>query len=232
MPTPPKRSEPNAEKLGRRHRRRAEIRERLYQSALQLFIAKGVEATRVKEITESADVGKGTFFNYFPTKEHVLALFYERQGARIEHEVQDVREGRASVRRALQDLVKRASIEASQSPTMVRSFLGAIVSKEVVRQSVGPQFELSRRRAAELFAVGQQRGEIRRDLPPSELARMSQALSFGTALFWSLRPESSLVELLKTNLTLFWLPRSGRKGADRPGRQRSPTHRFRRRGVS
>src|ERR1700736_4454323 len=59
----------------RRERRRAEIRERLFRAALRLFAERGYLETTVEDITEAADVGKGTFFNYFRTKEHVLATF-------------------------------------------------------------------------------------------------------------------------------------------------------------
>ena len=60
---------------GRRERHRTEIRERLFRSALRLFAERGFLETTVEDITEAADVGKGTFFNYFRTKEHVLATF-------------------------------------------------------------------------------------------------------------------------------------------------------------
>src|SRR5687768_386466 len=64
---------------GRRERHKAEIRERLFRTAIDLYMTRGLQATTVKEITEAADVGKGTFFNYFPTKEHILAEHYTRQ---------------------------------------------------------------------------------------------------------------------------------------------------------
>ena len=38
---------------GRRERRREEIREKLYQAALNLFRTKGFQATRVKDITDA-----------------------------------------------------------------------------------------------------------------------------------------------------------------------------------
>ena len=59
----------------RRERRSAELRERLFRSALQLFAQKGFAETTVEDITEAADVGKGTFFNYFPSKDHILLAF-------------------------------------------------------------------------------------------------------------------------------------------------------------
>src|SRR5260370_17336588 len=61
----------------RRQRRSAEIRDRLFRAALNLFAKKGFTETTVEDITEAADVGKGTFFNYFPSKDHILLAFAE-----------------------------------------------------------------------------------------------------------------------------------------------------------
>jgi hypothetical protein len=57
---------------GRRERRTVETRESLFRAALDLFARKGFTETTVEDITEAADVGKGTFFNYFPSKDHIL----------------------------------------------------------------------------------------------------------------------------------------------------------------
>src|SRR5258708_28539896 len=63
----------------RPQRRSAEIRERLFRAALELFAQKGFSETTVEDITETADVVKGTFFNYFPSKDHILLAFGEMQ---------------------------------------------------------------------------------------------------------------------------------------------------------
>ena len=49
----------------RRERRKEETRRLILETAMKLFEKKGVFATTVEEITETADIGKGTFFNYF-----------------------------------------------------------------------------------------------------------------------------------------------------------------------
>src|SRR5437868_8263546 len=77
--------------LTRRERRSAETRERLFRSALQLFIQKGFAETTVEDITEAADVGKGTFFNYFPSKDHILIAFSEMQLGKLEQAVEGLR---------------------------------------------------------------------------------------------------------------------------------------------
>ena len=68
---------------GRRERHRAETRDRIVRHALRLFSERGVSATTIEDITEAADVGKGTFFNYFPSKEHILAYICQLQMGKI-----------------------------------------------------------------------------------------------------------------------------------------------------
>lgn len=58
--------------LSRRERKKLETRQGLLEAALALFREKGYSATTVEEITGRADVAKGTFFNYFASKEALL----------------------------------------------------------------------------------------------------------------------------------------------------------------
>src|SRR5271169_6876995 len=75
----------------RRSRRSLELRERLFRAALDLFAKKGFAETTVEDITNTADLGKGTFFNYFPSKEHILLAFSEMQLAKLQTAVEEVR---------------------------------------------------------------------------------------------------------------------------------------------
>ena len=65
--------------LGLRERKKRETAERIYRAALKLFRQRGYDATTVEEIAQAADVAKGTFFNYFPTKDAVLGYLGQRQ---------------------------------------------------------------------------------------------------------------------------------------------------------
>jgi AcrR family transcriptional regulator len=84
MPTP---AEPQ-DRPTRGARRRAETRARLLDAARTLFARKGVEATAIAEITEEADVGFGSFYNHFASKdeivEAVLTDSVEAQGAIVD----------------------------------------------------------------------------------------------------------------------------------------------------
>src|SRR5262245_54844277 len=95
----------------RRERRSAELRERLFRSALALFASKGYAETTVEDITEAADVGKGTFFNYFPSKEHILMAFGEMQLAKLESVINAAQQSDQPMREVLRTLVMRMTEE-------------------------------------------------------------------------------------------------------------------------
>jgi len=63
----------NSEPVGRRERRKRQTRQGLLDAALELFAEKGLEATRLEDITERADLGKGAFYNYFESKDALIA---------------------------------------------------------------------------------------------------------------------------------------------------------------
>jgi AcrR family transcriptional regulator len=68
---------------GRRERKKQEARQRLYKAAIHLFKTQGYESTTVQQISDLADTAKATFFNYFPTKEHILSAYHDEMTADI-----------------------------------------------------------------------------------------------------------------------------------------------------
>src|SRR5262245_42972073 len=52
---------------------KAATRQRILEAARQLFAAKGFDASTTRDIADAAGIATGTLFNYFPTKEAVLA---------------------------------------------------------------------------------------------------------------------------------------------------------------
>src|SRR5438067_3070486 len=49
-------------------------RKRILRAARRLFAQKGYEATTTRDIAETAEIASGTLFNYFPTKEAIVAF--------------------------------------------------------------------------------------------------------------------------------------------------------------
>ena len=58
-------------------RRKRQTRSRLLEAALQLMAEKGMEGVAINEITEAADVGFGSFYNHFESKEAIHAALVD-----------------------------------------------------------------------------------------------------------------------------------------------------------
>jgi len=61
----------------RAQRRRMQTREKLLDAGRIVFAKHGLEAATIEEITETADVGRGSFYNFFDTKEDLVAALVD-----------------------------------------------------------------------------------------------------------------------------------------------------------
>jgi AcrR family transcriptional regulator len=187
----------------RRERRKAETYERLMRAALRLFAEQGLAATTVEQITEAADVGKGTFFNYFPTKEHVLLAFGDTRVKKINAALEDARTGSLPIWQVLRRLARSLAEEASHTPGLLRSILVAPLSRESVREFMVVKLKEGRAALEQVFQIGQERGELRSDLSAAYMARGFQQSVFGALVLWSLDPHGDLIAWLDVWLEMF-----------------------------
>lgn len=57
---------------GRRERRKLADRERLMAAARQAIAEEGTDSLRINDLTETADIGFGTFYSHFPSKDAMI----------------------------------------------------------------------------------------------------------------------------------------------------------------
>ena len=70
---------PAGETPNRRESRKKKNRQAMLQTAEEIFLEKGYQATTIDEIAERAGVTKRTLYKYFPDVEAILAAWHERQ---------------------------------------------------------------------------------------------------------------------------------------------------------
>jgi AcrR family transcriptional regulator len=75
-------------KKSRTQKRAKRTRKKLKEAALDAFSEKSVDAVTVEEITEKADVGKGTLYQHFDDKEEIVVTLVEEA---VEHLIEYVR---------------------------------------------------------------------------------------------------------------------------------------------
>jgi AcrR family transcriptional regulator len=188
----------------RRQRRSADIRERLFRGALELFAQKGFAETTVEDITEAADVGKGTFFNYFPSKDHILLAFGEMQLSKLEAAIEMARRTGEPMPDFLRALGVRMTQEPTRNPAIIRALLQAYLSTTPVRAAMMALQRRIHSLHTQMIQLGQDRGEIRNDLPAAEIAQVFRQTIFGTLLIWSLYGDATLHSRIETAFNLLW----------------------------
>ena len=196
----------------RRQRRSSQTRERLFRAALDLFARRGFADTTVEDITNAADVGKGTFFNYFPSKDHMLLAFGEMQLGKLQSIIENLRRTREPVPQFFRTLAVRMTEEPARNPSIVRALLLANLSSTPVREGMRKIQAHMHTLLSEFVQIGQQRGEVRDDLPPGDIAQVFRQTVFGTLLVWSLYGDDSLATRISTALDVLWQGLSPRGG--------------------
>lgn len=189
--------------MGRRERKAAETRLKLFRSALQLFAQRGFANVTVEDITEAADVGKGTFFNYFKSKDHVLSVMAEIQLGKVREAIEQGELGKRPVQSVLHDLFTKVSEEPGRSPELARTLLSSFLSSGI-RELLARNMSDGRRMVSRIIELGQERGEIDSKLKAEQAAFQLQQAFLGTLLLWSLRGEPKLQSAVDASFQHFW----------------------------
>ena len=104
---------------------KAATRETILRTARRLFAEKGYDATRTRDIAHAARIASGTLFNYFPTKEAIVAcLACEAMGETIRAEG----DAAAAAGRADEDVGDTADTADRKSQTLEEDLFALIAA--------------------------------------------------------------------------------------------------------
>ena len=174
---------------GRREQAKLERRERIYEAALSLFRAQGYDSTTVDQITRHAGLAKGTFFNYFPTKDAVLRYLGTREIGRLGSSAMSNGTGRGTAIGKLKRLMAALATNLEQDRTLVSLiFRKGVTAPDLLAGDAGG-FSLQPI-ASLLIRQAQYNGEVNRDLDPDGMAAALDALYLQQLVRWceSTRP--------------------------------------------
>jgi len=168
---------------GLRERQRHALNTLIYKTSLTLFRSQGFEATTVQQIVSAAGIGKGTFFNHFPSKDCALQEWYRRlTHSALETQTQGACEsGRETMIAVFTALTQGASRDAALFDAKTKS-----LSSPQLRQE---------ERHLDLELIAFCRNQIERDITAGQLSRTADAeflsqmicsVLTGTAHSWAL----------------------------------------------
>jgi TetR/AcrR family transcriptional regulator, cholesterol catabolism regulator len=188
--------------LSRRERKKEETRHRIFHAAVDLFRERGFEQTTVDDITEKADVAKGTFFNYFHRKDAVLGFLSETRLLDVEENAGTLLTESRPAREKLVDLYSTAATAYEEDHDLARYVLIELMSRAFLpTEGVAVRWlELMVR----IITQGQENGEIRSDLDPARIEIVLTSVYYGTIYQWVCCPVGSfpVQEELRARLAL------------------------------
>ena len=161
------RSEPEANgevvELGRRERRKQEVRERILEAAESLFLRHGFDATTVDQVAARADVAQKTFFNHFPTKLSVFEAFANGRLVLFEEVVAAERRRPATTRERLERVFTLMADHVSEMSELARDLVLHMMHAAPAPKGGSQQLTTLQSAIGPLLREGQVQGDVRRD---------------------------------------------------------------------
>lgn len=187
--------------VSRRDRRKLETRDRIYLAALRLLSEHDFDTVTVEMITEAADVGKGTFFNYFSSKEAIVSSYFESQIQQLTETLKAVSSGSPTDEwpadkeyesaeggpfwQKMVAIVHHSAERRDKNKHFTRTLLSLALTNPQVRAAN----LLFRQRLVEvirgLIEEAQRQGELRRDVTADSLAEFMFGTHLAALYVWS-----------------------------------------------
>jgi TetR/AcrR family transcriptional repressor of nem operon len=153
---------------------RASVKEQIVQAGLKILLERGFNAVGVQEITDTAGVPKGSFYNHFESKEALGAEIVERYGIGSTRRQVLHDKGLPALKRlrthfeALNDLFVKSKFERG---CLLGNFSGELANQsEVIRRSLAQLYKRWTEDLEEAIADGQGEGVISRDRKAGDIA--------------------------------------------------------------
>ncbi|MFC5648166.1 TetR/AcrR family transcriptional regulator [Paenibacillus solisilvae] len=167
----------------KREQKKEQTRIRIKEAALSLFAEQGFETTTIEQIAKLAGVAKGTFFNYFTSKDELIC---DLQGVFVMNEIVKLKDKPGPLIPRMQVVVFSLVQQFPLNKPVTRALFQAIFRS-------GPALERHNKLLNELMNVliplieqGQENGELRKDMPAAMIAQLSLQTYFGALIVWSM----------------------------------------------
>ncbi len=161
-------------------------REKILQSAVQLFLGEGYEATSVNDICKHAGVSKGSFYHYFETKQVLFLSLMENWSSRVMQSVlgepitEDSNAKDVLIQMPYQFNMAFAAVPRG-FPMLVDFWRQAMADPAIWKTAVEP-YRYFMGFFMRIIEAGQQDGSIRKDIDSEILARLLVAVAMGYLL--------------------------------------------------
>ena len=153
-----------------------EIRERLLDEGVALLMEQGYHGTGLQEIVQKVGVPKGSFYNYFPSKEefsaevvqHYIEPFIRQLDAHLQRK--DI-SAEAALRSYFDELIAETEQKNFKGGCLLGNLIGEIGdTSELCQTSLREAVHRYREKLREGLARGQKEGSFRKDMDARDMA--------------------------------------------------------------
>ena len=197
-----------------RERKKSATRRRIVDTAIRLFSERGFEGPTIDEIAGAAEIGKGTVYNYFSTKEEILVEFMVGLQERVQRRLARFAEVPGPLERILREYILYHF-------RLNRPYLGftrVLLAQLILR---GPQLQEHVLRMQtyidpplrEMFGRWQQRGLVARGAEVERLVEEFKGLHFGLSCLWAMEgpPFRGVMQAVRAQVAMFARAKGGKK---------------------
>ena len=169
------------EKISLRKQKKFQARQKILLAAANQFELHGFANTSIAGIMQEANLGVGTFYNYFGSKEEVLMTLAKNLREDVKKNISAAHEGNQSSLELLELCCVCTAKIIDENRFILPLFLSASEHSdkpEQISQSLSPGF---RELFEEIILRGQERGEFRNDVPSNIIGEMIHSIYQTTA---------------------------------------------------
>ena len=171
--------------INRRERKKIYSKKAIVDAAIKMFGIKGYQETTVADIMNEADLGIGTFYNYFESKEEILKYLLSEIIVETNHVYEALLKEKKSAAKLLEEMFIFTAQMINTKRFVLPLFLTAAnkgaLPKEHMHSKNGLTFKLI---FSQIIQTGQNSGEFRKDIPAELITEMFhsvfQAASFSS----------------------------------------------------
>ena len=160
--------------IGRREKRKQEIRTRIEDAAYELFKQQGIEDTSIEQICVEADVARRTFYGHFPNKHALLGgLGISRLYDRSEPMLRLLMESQQTTRGRLEAMIDYIESNFSGYQDIDRQLI--LIAPSTFADNTEKQREIGNSASASftrLITAGIELGDVQTEFSPEILAAM------------------------------------------------------------
>lgn len=186
--------------INRRERKKIHSKKAIVEAAVKIFGQKGYQETTVADIMNEADLGIGTFYNYFEAKEEILKYLLSEIVSQINQSFELWRKETKSSAILLTEMFLLTAKMLDTNRFVLPLFLSAAHKGALPKEHMEIQEELSFKLIFEqIIKAGQKNAEFRSDIPAQIITEMFHSI-FQAASFSSI--QMSFMENINYKLRL------------------------------